>query len=151
MAVRTPFCAGALLVGLLAAAELGCSAGPAATSRESEARSERLPKSSGRCLLTRTITGWRVIGRNQIVVDTRPPQVIHVFGTCHRLRDVEELGFSSRDGQICDYRSDALIAGDQRCPITAIVPYEDKQIREQDEELERQERDQQGADDAEEP
>jgi hypothetical protein len=88
------------------------------------------------------VSSFRPIGRYEILVDTRPPLVIHVSPTCYRLRQAETLAFESRDSQICDYGGDALLVDDQRCSILAIVPYEDKTIRSQDEELDRAEEDQ---------
>ena len=129
------------LVGLVAAAcALGC-AGERASSATAD-QLERLPETTGSCFFKNTVTSWRVLDDRRIQVDSHPPYEIEFYSRCHGIRSIESIGFSSRDGQVCDYRNDAVVGRDVYCPIASIHSPKDQVIEQQDTELDAYEREQ---------
>ena len=103
--------------------EAGAKGKPARTAKRAAAK-KALPKSEGNCINPRAVTSFRVLDRNRILVDTYPQRVIELYDSCDGVRFMEELKFVGTGGIICDYRSDALIVKDVRCPIASIKDYE---------------------------
>lgn len=123
------------LVWLLAS----CATGTSGTDGKDEGSAEqvsRLPKATGTCLLVRTITGFRTLDRRRIVVEANKPYLIEFSMSCFGLTHAETIGYDARDGQICDYRTDAILVEGERCPIASIRPYADEIDKEMEERVE---------------
>lgn len=109
------------LLGLLA----GCSAGG-----DSGAKDIRLEKYSPLtldCIFIRTIDDWKYLDPYHAIIyapGRSTAYLVELSNYCQPLQRAERIGiFSHQDGQLCARDRDALVVGDQRCPITTITPY----------------------------
>lgn len=97
---------------------------------------ERLPKSTGTCLHTATISSWKALDSRRILVEAgQRDWIVEFYTSCHGVRSSEQLAFSSNDSRLCDYRSDAFLVRGERCPVASIRPYVERFDRELQEEL----------------
>jgi hypothetical protein len=133
--MRNPLILCAALVWLIASCATNTSETTAPGEKTTE-RASRLPKATGTCLLVRTITGFRSLDRRRIVVEANKPYLIEFAMDCYGLTHAETIGYASRDEQICDYRSDAILVEGERCPIGSIRPYADVIDKEMEERIE---------------
>lgn len=108
------------LAGLILAA-----AGLSGCASAGDGDQARLPSSAGECVFVRTLSNWRAIDRESLVIyapSRNHPYKVDLLFPCHGLRFAETIAFTSRDQQLCDFRSEAIIVDGQRCPIGRIEP-----------------------------
>jgi hypothetical protein len=112
-------CPNAPLAVVLAMFFLGCAAGTA------------LPKWANLsldCVAISRIDRWRVLDPYHVVVyatDRSAAYLVELRSYCQRLaQEPEHITVSAgTDGQLCSHADDALLVDDQRCVISAILPY----------------------------
>ena len=79
------------------------------------------------CIFIRTIDDWKYLDPYHAIIyapNRSTAYLVELSNYCQPLQRAEHLGISShQDGQLCARDRDALIVGDQRCPITTITPY----------------------------
>ena len=123
-----------LRVGLyaMAAVLLAC----AAPADDGAAEPRQLPKATGNCLIIRTIDSWRPIDRRHMVVSASRQWIVEFLSPCLGIRRTEDVGFAARDGRLCDFRTDVVIAAGERCRVGSIRPYVEEVDKELEEELE---------------
>lgn len=114
-----------ILTSALVAAAAGCSAdGPSAPK---DPRLERYSPLTLDCIFIRTIDDWKYLDPYHVIIyaPTRATAyLVELSNYCQPLQRAEHIGIAShQDGQLCARDRDALLVGDQRCSITAILPY----------------------------
>lgn len=113
-----------VLASTLVAALGGCAAGPNAPA---DIRPERYSPLTLECIFIRTIDDWRYLDPYHVIIyaPTRTTAyLVELSNYCQPLQRAEHIGIAShQDGQLCARDRDALLVGDQRCPITTILPY----------------------------
>ncbi len=114
-----------ILAGTLVVAVVGCSAG--SPNAPTDTRIERYSPLTLDCIFIRTIDDWRYLDPYHVIIyaPTRATAyLVELSNYCQPLQRAEHIGIAShQNGQLCARDRDALIVGDQRCPITAILPY----------------------------
>lgn len=116
----------------MAAVLLAC----AVPADDGAAEPRRLPKAAGNCIIIRTIDSWRPIDTRHMVVSASRQWIVEFLSPCLGIRSTEDVGFPSRDGRLCDFRTDIVIAAGERCHIGSIRPYVEEIDKELEEELE---------------
>jgi hypothetical protein len=114
-------CAGvrSVFVALVAAFVAAACAGSGAPGRTAA-----LPKGDGSCVRVAEITSFTYLDRTRVVLNAGEPYVMYVESGCPSFSFTDEtIGFATRDGRICDYRSEEIVTPDGRCRILAISRY----------------------------
>lgn len=79
------------------------------------------------CIFIRTIDDWRYLDPYHVIIyapNRTTAYLVELANYCQPLQRAEHIGIAShQDGRLCARDRDALIVGDQRCPITTILPY----------------------------
>lgn len=114
-----------MLASTLLAVLGGCSAaGPAAPH---DTRPQHFSPLTLDCIFIRTIDDWRYLDPYHVIVYApthATAYLVELSNYCQPLQRAEHIGIAShQDGRLCARDRDALIVGDQRCPITTILPY----------------------------
>lgn len=110
-----------MLLGTLA----GCTAGGGAA--PADVRPARYSDMTLDCIFIRTIDNWKYLDPYHAIIYAPEPSsayLVELSNYCQPLQRAERIGISAHiDGQLCAHDRDALIVGDQRCPITTITRY----------------------------
>ncbi len=80
------------------------------------------------CVLIRTISSWEALDSYRIVINRGSPENSYEISfdrRCGSVRHADKLLFSSRDDEICGYRGDAAIVGEERCRIGVIRRFDE--------------------------
>ena len=114
-----------ILASALVAAVAGCAAsGPNAPQ---DSRPDRYSPMTLDCIFIRTIDDWRYLDPYHVIIyapNRTTAYLVELSNYCQPLQRAEHIGIAShQDGQLCARDRDALLVGDQRCPITTILPY----------------------------
>jgi len=114
-----------ILASTLVAAVAGCSAGGANSPLDT--RPERYSPLTLECIFMRTIDDWKYLDPYHVIIyapSRTTAYLVELSNYCQPLQRAEHIGIAShQDGQLCARDRDALLVGDQRCPITTILPY----------------------------
>jgi hypothetical protein len=114
-----------ILASTLVAAVAGCSAGGANAPKDT--RLQRYSPLTLDCIFIRTIDDWTYLDPYHVIVyapNRATAYLVELSNYCQLLQRAEHIGIAShQDGQLCARDRDALLVGDQRCPITTILPY----------------------------
>jgi hypothetical protein len=108
-----------LPLGGIGAIGAGC-APSGAGSRPVSAPQTRLPTPANRCIFRPTITSYRALDAHRIKVFADREYVVETLTRCGSLTSTESIAFRSRDGRVCDNRSDDLQTDREVCAIGAI-------------------------------
>jgi len=103
----------------------GCAAG--GNSAPPDVRPERYSELTLDCIFINTIDNWRYLDPYHAIIYAPEPAtayLVELANYCQPLQRAERIGIAAhQDGQLCARTRDALIVGDQRCPITTITRY----------------------------
>lgn len=114
-----------ILTSTLVAVVAGCSAGGAHAPKD--IRPEKFSPLTLECIFIRTIDNWKYLDPYHVIIyapNRTTAYLVELSNYCQPLQRAEHIGIAShQDGQLCARDRDALLVGDQRCSITAIIPY----------------------------
>jgi hypothetical protein len=118
-----------VLKGLSAVALLcmlgGCAAGQ--KNGPKDVRPENYSALTLDCIFVRTIDDWKYLDPYHVIIyapSRSTAYLLELSNYCQPLQRAERIGISShQSGRLCARDQDALLVGDQRCSITAILPY----------------------------
>jgi hypothetical protein len=102
-----------------------------------EQRPERFPPTTSQCIFFRTLYDWRPLNDSNLIVwapTRRNPFLLQLDRPCLGLRHAQNIGFYSRDSELCGFGGDAVIIESgsgrpDRCPIGAITKLEDDALK----------------------
>lgn len=99
-----------------------------------EERPGRYAKGSNQCIFFRRLYDWAPLNETNLIVwapSRKFPYHIQLDQRCHGLRFAVNLGFYSRDSNLCPFGGDAILVGSgpgqpERCAIGAITKLTDE-------------------------